>query len=67
MVDKSLFEEVVKINSAKVILCPSNQDNEEIEKYYIDENLSEIDKINHILKKGYPVQKAAVRITELVS
>ena len=61
MVDKSLIEEVVKINSVKVNERYNLQDNEDIEKYFIEENLNELEKISYILKKGYPIQKAAVR------
>ena len=41
-------------------------DSDEIQKYYIPEEYSEIEKLNHILKKGNVVQKSAVNNNNLL-
>lgn len=39
-----------------------NQADEDVAKYYIEEETNEIEKVNFIIKNGYLIQKAAVNI-----
>lgn len=47
------------------IIQQPNFKEEEIQNFYINEKLSEIDKITYILKKGYPIQKSVVKLNIL--
>lgn len=59
MVD-SLYEEVIRINSLKVYHVLIQDKDEEIQKYYIPEEMKELERITLICKRGAPFQRKAV-------
>jgi|LauGreDrversion4_2_1035121.scaffolds.fasta_scaffold3364214_1 hypothetical protein len=55
-----IYEEVIKLSSLKASFS-FIKDTENIEKYYIGEDINDIDRVNFILKKGFQIQKESVR------
>ncbi len=60
MKDNFYIEEIITTNSLKVTKTLTQE--EEIKQLYINENLTDQEKILHIFKKGFDVQKTAVII-----
>jgi hypothetical protein len=58
------YEEVIRFKDLKVkliiLIFIHKQPDEEVNKFYISEDLSETEKLNYIIKKGYVCQKCAV-------
>ena len=60
MISGGFYEEVIHFKDLKVILFFNFQDEKDTNEFYINEELTEIEKINFILKKGTVIQKEAV-------
>jgi hypothetical protein len=57
----AILEEVIKLKDLKVNTF-NTQSNEDFTKFYINDDMDDVERLNYIMKKGYNVQKLAVRI-----
>jgi hypothetical protein len=60
MISGGFYEEVIHFKDFKVNLFFNFQDEKDSNEFYINEELTELEKINFILKKGTVIQKEAV-------